>query len=151
FSLRPVRHTFSPPRHERPGRQLLLSLIPSWARAVHSAPLRGRSAGQAQTTGAPCEGAPPAVLAAGAPSGAPHVAFLLSGRSSGKPDGRSFHFAPIPAGEPAPPFIRSTSSHLRQPRLATARAVIRDDPKLLFALGQEPRAPHSAPPNRRSR
>ena len=52
----------------------------------------------------------------------------------------SFHFASIPAGDPAPPFIRATSSHLRQPRLATARAVIRDDPVLWFAWTKDPGA-----------
>ena len=52
----------------------------------------------------------------------------------------SFHFASIQAGDPAPPFIRATSSHLRQPRLATARAVIRDDPELCAACTQNPGA-----------
>src|SRR4051812_20115417 len=45
---------------------------------------------------------------------------------------------PDPGAQPAPPFIRSTSSHLRQPRLATARAVIRDDPEPCVASTQKP-------------
>src|SRR3954451_3057301 len=52
---------------------------------------------------------------------------------------------PDPGGQPAPPFIRSTSSHLRQPRLATAQAVIRDDPGSGLRR-PETRAPHPAPP-----
>ena len=77
-------------------------------------------------------------LPARAPPGAPLVAFLLSGRSSGRRTDE-LSLRPDPGGQPAPPFIRSTSSHLRQPRLATERAVIRDDPGPGY-VSQEPRA-----------
>src|SRR4051794_16983107 len=57
---------------------------------------------------------------------------------------------PDPGGQPAPPFIPSTSSHLKQPRLSTARAGVRDD-RGLWLRRPEPRAPHLAPPTVRLR
>src|SRR5262249_20970324 len=50
----------------------------------------------------------------------------------------SFHFAPIQAGQPAPPFIRSASSHLRQPPSCDGHGRWSETTRTLVCVDQRP-------------